>query len=538
MATSTDTSLAELLIPLLNQVMQVLREMVPLIPTYTHLIASAVFPIYTASHASLTRPSSAAAPTTSEGEEKKSQLIEGLTPGDALVFPLLAGGILASLYFLLKWLQDPYWVNTLLSLYFAWTGLFFAFKFLRDVLYTLRSLVFPSTYSSARGRQVWKAEPAKRAYTTASGLETSSPLPGFLRHIPLGRRVSAWVWRARGLLSTPAALHLGIGSLVQVDTTITLVDVVALVVSCGVVAVHTFVAKPWYLTNFLGFSFSYGALQFMTPTTGWTGTLVLSALFVYDIYFVFFTPMMVTVATKLDVPIKLLFPQPDGCVLPPSGTAEDSAVMQAYRECLAKKRAMAMLGLGDIVVPGMMIAFALRFDLFLHYRQLARKSSTETTPTTSNGKTETVKAEYRSATGAWGERFWTAKTAWSEQLQAKSFRKRYFYATLAGYVAGLAVTLVALQVMQHGQPALLYLVPGVLGMFWGTALLRGELKTLWNFSEAEEDEDSKEDEKTKVEDAEGERPSSQKLVDFSISLLTAGDASDNLPAITAPSSVD
>ncbi|RMD43084.1 hypothetical protein DV735_g2023, partial [Chaetothyriales sp. CBS 134920] len=513
MATSADTSLAELLIPLLNEVMQALKEMLPLVPTYSHLVASAVFPIYTAAHASLTRPTSAAAPSTAEfGEqEKKPELIESLTPGDALVFPLLAGGILASLYFLLKWLQDPYWLNTLLSLYFAWTGLFFAFKFLRDVLYTVRSFVFPSTYSSAaHGRLpvVWTAEPAKRLYTTAAGLQTASPLPGFLRHLPLGRRVGGWVWRAGRAFSTPAALHLGIGSVVTVDTSITLVDVVALVGACAIVGVHTFVAKPWYLTNFLGFSFSYGALQFMTPTTGWTGTLVLGALFVYDIYFVFFTPMMVTVATKLDVPIKLLFPQPDGCVLPPSGSAEDSAVIQAYRECLAKKRAMAMLGLGDIVVPGMMIAFALRFDLFLHYHQRARKSTTETVPSPSNGKAEIVKTEYRSATGAWGERFWTAKTAWSDRLRAKSFRKRYFYATLVGYVGGLVVTLVALQVMQHGQPALLYLVPGVLGMFWGTALVTGELKTLWNYSEAEDDQKIK------------------KLVDFSISLLTTAD---NLP---------
>ncbi|RMZ85950.1 hypothetical protein DV737_g135, partial [Chaetothyriales sp. CBS 132003] len=474
MVPAPDLPLAELVMQLLNRVVEVLKKMVPLLPTYSHLIASAVFPIYAASHASLTRPSSAAKAKSeaaaAEGEEEKSEVIESLTPGDALLFPLLAGGTLASLYFILKWLQEPHWLNRFLSLYFSWIGVFFGFKFVRDVLTTIRSLVFPNTYSSARGQLVWTADPTKSAYTTASGLTTNSPLPGMLRHLPLGRRLSAWIWGVRGLLSTPAALHLRISGLLTVDTTITLIDPVALCVSCAIATFHAFVAKPWYLTNLLGFSFCYAALQFTTPTTGWTGTLVLGALFVYDIYFVFFTPMMVTVATKLDVPIKLLFPQPDGCVLARSGSAEDSPAMQAYRECVAKKRAMAMLGLGDIVVPGMMIAFALRFDLFLHYCR----------------RPETAKAEYKSATGAWGERFWTKKTAWSEQLRAKSFQKRYFHATLAGYVAGLVVTLVALQVMQHGQPALLYLVPGVLGAFWGTALVRGELKTLWNYSEAEE----------------------------------------------------
>ena len=49
------------------------------------------------------------------------------------------------------------------------------------------------------------------------------------------------------------------------------------------------VGKPWYLTNLMGFGFSYGALQLMSPTTFATGSLILGALFFYDIYFVFYT---------------------------------------------------------------------------------------------------------------------------------------------------------------------------------------------------------------------------------------------------------
>ena len=64
----------------------------------------------------------------------------------------------------------------------------------------------------------------------------------------------------------------------------------------------------------------------MSPTTFWTGSLVLAGLFVYDIVMVFYTyvnlfntfvdtkssssPMMITVATKLEAPIKLVFPGP------------------------------------------------------------------------------------------------------------------------------------------------------------------------------------------------------------------------------------
>src|SRR5882757_3286919 len=113
------------------------ESMRPLFPTYLHLLVSAIFPIYTAAHASLSRPPSAALrkrskATTQEDDrdEDESQTIESLTPSDALLFPLLAGGTLASLYFILKWLQDPAWLNWILGIYFSQMGLFFAMKFL------------------------------------------------------------------------------------------------------------------------------------------------------------------------------------------------------------------------------------------------------------------------------------------------------------------------------------------------------------------------------------------------------------------------
>jgi minor histocompatibility antigen H13 len=110
----------------------------------------------------------------------------------------------------------------------------------------------------------------------------------------------------------------------------------------GIVAIvlYNTYGKAWWLTNLIGFGFCYGTLQLMSPTTFWTGSLVLLGLFIYDITMVFYTPMMVTVATKLDVPIKLVFPGP---------------------------KHGGMLGLGDVILPGIMMALALRFDLYLHY---------------------------------------------------------------------------------------------------------------------------------------------------------------------------
>ncbi|KAL6245244.1 hypothetical protein RBB50_008019 [Rhinocladiella similis] len=486
---------------LLGRVAYEIEVMRPLLPLYLHLLVSAMFPIYTAAHAALSRPPSASPRKRKEGsaddddgDDGESQKIESLTPSDAILFPVLAGTTLASLYFILKWLQDPAWLNWALGIYFSQMGLFFAMKFIKDMLSIARSFLLPEQYS--RGGKVWKANQPGFCFKAENGDISSSPLPWLLWPLPIPFSISKRIWRLRGLLYTKARLNLHVHRLITVKCPIDILDLMSLLLSIVIVSYHAFIAKPWFMTNFLGFSFCYGSLQFMTPTTAWTGTLVLGALFFYDIYFVFFTPMMVTVATKLDVPIKLLFPRPDDCTFP-VGAAEGSVAMEEYLQCLAEKRTMAMLGLGDIVVPGMMLAFALRFDLFLFYLRQGQKGE--------KGREETEKPVYASAKGHWGERFWTRSKLWSDDIKAKSFPKPYFSATIVGYVLGMITTLIIMQVAEHAQPALLYLVPGVLLSLWGTALVKGDLKALWHYTEASEDEekDKKEDKNNQkqIEDA-------------------------------------
>lgn len=469
-------------------------QMRPLLPTYLHLLLSAIFPIYTAAHASLTRPASAAKPekkekakgdvSDDEDDVDVVQKIESLTAIDALTFPLLAGVSLTSLYFLIKWLEDPTILNKILAVYFSQMGLFFGAKFLKDMFSTARSMWLPNQYSL--NRAVWRVDASQSCFTATSpagATSNSSPLPGRLRKIPLPGKVSAAIWQLRKLVYTKARLRLNIYKIVKLCSPIDMLDIISLLVVAGIVVWQTCISTPWYLTNFMGFSFCYGSLQMVTPTTGWVGTLILSALFIYDIYFVFFTPMMVTVATKLEVPIKLLFPRPDGCVMP-IGAPEGSEAILEYLECLAKKRTMAMLGLGDIVVPGMILAFALRFDLYRFYLKQGTSAEPENTNIVA-----AKKPKYLPATGRWGERFWIKSELQGAELQGKSFPKPYFHATVVGYLAGMVVTILVMQVFQHAQPALLYLVPGVLLSLWGTALVRGELKLLWAYTEDQEDEE-------------------------------------------------
>ena len=72
---------------------------------------------------------------------------------------------------------------------------------------------------------------------------------------------------------------------------------------------------------------------------------LLSGLFLYDVIFVFGSDVMLTVATKIEAPVKFLFP-----------ASLDTITTRSYP--------FSVLGLGDIVVPGVMSAFARNLGKF------------------------------------------------------------------------------------------------------------------------------------------------------------------------------
>ncbi|KKY28561.1 putative signal peptide peptidase [Phaeomoniella chlamydospora] len=468
-----------------------LYRLKPMLLTEIHLLASAIFPIYIGAHASLSRPPSAAKPEKKKREacdddDEDDEVItkmENLSASDAILLPVLAGVTLTSLYFVIKWLKDPALLNKILRYHFATTGLVFSTWFLKDVFSMGRSLLFPSYYVY-RG-VIWKLNKQNRQFEvsrsgsiSASSRIRCSPLPGFLSRLHLPKSIFSRLWAFREFLYQKATLKFHYKSLLTIKKRVDILDIVAAIIASSLTLYSLLYSLPWYLTNFFGFTASYGTLQLMSPTTISTGTLILSTLFFYDIYMVFFTPMMITVATKIDIPVKLLFPRP-----PPEDSPPDTP-------------SMALLGLGDIVIPGMMIGLALRFDLYMHYLRQQKPSAQ------ADAEKPTVeKAKYEPATGQWGERYWSGATSigFPSQLTATRFSKTYFKASVFGYIVGMIATLAAMQIFKHGQPALLYLVPGVVISLWGTAFVRGELKEMWEFTELEEDDDSRDngDEKEK-----------------------------------------
>ena len=62
----------------------------------------------------------------------------------------------------------------------------------------------------------------------------------------------------------------------------------------------------------------------------------------------------------------------------------------------------------------------------------------------------------------------------------------------------MIATLLVMSIWQHAQPALLYLVPGVLLSIWSTSLVRGEVKEMWNYTEEVNGEASEDDADAKM----------------------------------------
>lgn len=116
----------------------------------------------------------------------------------------------------------------------------------------------------------------------------------------------------------------------------------------------------WVLQDFLGILFSINMLKVLRLPSLKICTILLSALFIYDIFFVFITPhitsngksIMVEVATGGDtgesLPMVLKVPHLN------SGIAMKTCKFMPY----------SMLGFGDILVPGLLLSYCHSYDLY------------------------------------------------------------------------------------------------------------------------------------------------------------------------------
>merc|ERR1719330_1177706 len=201
------------------------------------------------------------------------------------------------------------------------------------------------------------------------------------------------------------------------DQTVTLMELIGM--GGGAIMAAGFIfSKNWIINNVFGVSFCILGIKMIGISNYKTGAIMLIGLFFYDIFWVFGSKpvfgsnVMVSVAKGVEAPIKLMFPRSaGGC-----GNLQHS-----------------MLGLGDIVVPGIFIAFLAKWDAVLI-----------------------------------GEK------------KANSFV--YLNSVMVGYFLSLATTVAIMLFFNAAQPALLYIVPYVLLTSLVTALVRGEFSMLWDYT--------------------------------------------------------
>merc|ERR1719290_679235 len=176
----------------------------------------------------------------------------------------------------------------------------------------------------------------------------------------------------------------------------------------------------WILQDFLGIMFSINMLKVLRLPSLRICTILLSALFFYDIFFVFITPLfmsgksvMVEVATghSSDEQLPMVLRVPHLSTTP-------------SRVCYVNT--YSLLGFGDILVPGLLLSYAHSYDLLAGIKY-----------------------------------------------------KLYWIITSVAYILGLVATFISLFLMNSAQPALLYLVPFTLIPTIIVAWLRGDLPAMW-----------------------------------------------------------
>lgn len=181
----------------------------------------------------------------------------------------------------------------------------------------------------------------------------------------------------------------------------------------------------WVLQDALGIAFCLYMLKTIRLPTFKACTLLLVVLFVYDVFFVFVTPLLTKSGESIMVEVA-------------AGPSDSSTheklpmVLKVPRlnssPLVLCDRPFSLLGFGDILVPGLLVAYCHRFDILMQTSRI------------------------------------------------------YFLACTIGYGIGLLITFVALALMQMGQPALLYLVPCTLLTSLMVALWRKELPSFWTGS--------------------------------------------------------
>ncbi|KAF9114351.1 hypothetical protein BGX27_011092 [Mortierella sp. AM989] len=345
---------------------------------YAALGTMAVLPIYFGSFASLKKwknPKDKKKKKTDsdDSSDDEDEVTESMSLEDAYMFPIFGSATLFGLYLLFRYIDKTY-VNYLLTAYFGILGVM---------------------------------------ATTQVGVNCVAPIVKLV-----GINVDKW-----HLTLTKKKKEL-------YSSKFTILHLILMVVSI-LLSGYYVATKNWIASNIFGICFALNAIQLLSLDSFKTGMILLSGLFLYDIFWVFGTEVMVSVAKNFDAPVKVIFPR----------LFFGLPATESYQ--------FAMLGLGDIVIPGVFVALCLRFDQFL------------------------------------------AGTKNPNLGRSTRFSKPYFTACFIAYIIGLATTMFIMHTFKAAQPALLYLSPACILSVLFMGLVRGEIKEVFAYTSEESIEAAK-----------------------------------------------
>ncbi|WFD38299.1 uncharacterized protein MJAP1_001250 [Malassezia japonica] len=375
---------------------------------YAGLLGTASACVYIGSYCALHTPiktrelRKAAGKDVNEDEEEGQS--QSLSSGNAYIFPVIGSAVLFSLYLAFKYF-DKAMINTMLSAYFAFAGAL-AIPVAAEHLIKMANGGKVGGYEALLLRVRIPNPFAKKALEVKKSDKPAPPITD--ANVP--------------------------GTAPPVSSNAITIDLLGLVL----MGIYLY-SRHWMLTNIVAVCFAIQGIMLITLDSFSTGYILLAGLFFYDIFWVFGSAklvrsgpsVMVSVATNFDGPIKILCPK---------NLLEVASAYLGGRT--VPSLAFALLGLGDIVIPGVFVALALRFD---------QKHASESQP--SLGFTRFY---YR-------------------------FAKPYFTTCLAAYVGGLVFTMAVMHVFGAAQPALLYLSPACSLSVVFLAIARKELKEQWNW---------------------------------------------------------
>ena len=225
-------------------------------------------------------------------------------------------------------------------------------------------------------------------------------------------------------------------------------------------------AAAWVLQDLLGVSFMAHVLRGIRLPNLKVACILLPCCFLYDVFWVFIQPLllggksvMVSVAT--------------GQGRSSSHASGTLPMLLTVPRLNSPLGGYSLLGYGDVVLPGLLIAFTLRRDLWARLRASAERrfggAGRAEHQLTEIGVDDPPKDVLLRLLAAQGT--------------ASGGTRSYAIPCVAAYVMGLALTFIALKLNvggQRGQPALLYLVPSTLGVVSFEAIRRGEWRGLWS----------------------------------------------------------